>query len=53
MLVQFLSEFQGDNILINIQEVDHGRLAPQNVLTVIMGKTDQGSCILATRNEKI
>lgn len=57
MLVQSQNKFPpvnvGDNVLINIPEVDRGRLAPRNVLAVIMEKTDQGLFILGTKNGKL
>ncbi|CAH1100890.1 unnamed protein product [Psylliodes chrysocephalus] len=43
----------GDNVLINIPEVDRGRLAPPNILAIIMDKTDQDLYILGTKNGKL
>ncbi|XP_050316070.1 uncharacterized protein LOC126750480 [Anthonomus grandis grandis] len=57
MLNQSQSKFPpvnvGDNVLINVPEVDRGRLAPRNVLSVIMEKTDQGLYVLGTKNGKL
>ena len=57
MLNQSQSKFPpvmvGDNVLINVPEVDRGRLAPRNVLSVVMEKTDQGLYVLGTKNGKL
>lgn len=57
MLAQSQQKFPpaniGDNVLVNIPEVDRGRLAPRNVLAIIIDKTDQGFYILGTKNGKL
>lgn len=40
----------GDNVLITTPDVDRGRLAPRNILAVVMERADQGLYTLGTKN---
>lgn len=43
----------GDNVLVNIPDVDRGRLAPRNIVAVIMEKTTEDLYVLGTKNGKL